>query len=729
LTVRWRGDVRLAAILLAWVWFCAPSAIAADDGYAVIPAGQEEIIADALGRGAELPGSCSFTGGSIDRSVVRATYTCAAGQLVVELHHPTAAPSAATHTARFAISVSSGAAPGGFIDALAQRLRAREADFRWQEIPRRSWLDVVLLSSFIGFPLITAGLAAIIAVRGVRQRRRHPDEAEQSTGVALSMIRGVGLVIIAIGSYRAATAGVPELEVELAVFSAAAAFLLVSFLWLTLTGCFGYGSARRSDWVGLVPFAIALVLREIFTLHSLQEIEIQFAHGPVGRHSVVYPLLQMFFAPFVGDDQAFTMHMNGWLGALAVLALYLFVRQRIGSRRAGFLCAFFLATSPLVTRFSPTDGPYALLLATWFSGLALLSAPALTARALIAGATLLGIAATARMEGLVFLVASLLMLDLQPLLKAVNRERWVAALSLSIVAMLGAVQMYFLLPFHLKNGPLLIVRNIVGEVLSPITYNGPLFTALVGLGALSSLVARHRLGVLAFLAMLIVIAPVANSSHSIVALHRLVPAVALQALLAGIGAHALIACIPATGRRRWLAIVPGILAALHPLILHRGDLTRPYVFTEEYDLVRRRLAPNGVPMSECTLLAFNSNVACDADIHDFTAVVPGMKVLDCRQNDCLAALGRGGCFYYVRSVACYYHEENIPPGCSHGVTDGGDRLACLSPPIAAFEREVHLTPVEVRMIDVATTFAEIGERYPRTAEIGVFRADLRKEGD
>src|SRR5207302_10722597 len=104
---------------------------------------------------------------------------------------------------------------------------------------------------------------------------------------------------------------------------------LAGFLWLALCGSFTFASARRADWVGLVPFAVALGVREGLTVHSLQDFEAQFAQGPIGRHSVVYPLLQMFFAPVVADPQSFTMRMNGVLGSLACLALYLFVRQRV----------------------------------------------------------------------------------------------------------------------------------------------------------------------------------------------------------------------------------------------------------------------------------------------------------------------------------------------------------------------------------------------------------------
>lgn len=142
---------------------------------------------------------------------------------------------------------------------------------------------------------------------------------------------------------------------------------LVSFLWLVLAGFFGYGSARRSDWPAIPPFLLALLVREFLTLHSIAEIEIQFAVGHVTRHSVAYPLIQLYFGAIVTDLHAFVLHMNGIVGSLATLPLYLFVRQRTGSRTAGFLAAFFFAAHPVIARVAPTDLPYSLLLATWFS--------------------------------------------------------------------------------------------------------------------------------------------------------------------------------------------------------------------------------------------------------------------------------------------------------------------------------------------------------------------------
>ena len=729
------GDV-VRAILLAGVLLISARAAASDGanaGEAVVPPGQGDLIAELLGRGMVLPSGCRFTSGKVDGPIVSATFACASGAVDLELRHPSRAPAAIARTAQFAIVLQRGAPPAGFVESLVSRIGSREDAFHWawaptqSALPQRSSVQAVLRVVVIVLP-IAAALAGCMAVSTALQRRRRLRAAVRRRGTfrcnAVAALRVAGLLAVGLIVLRGAVARADPLGINLAI--SLGVLCLAGFLWLVLSGWFGYGSAGRGDWVGLVAFGVALIVREGLTVHSVQEIEIQFARGPVGRHSVVYPLLQLFFAPLVRDAQAFTMHMNGVLGALACLSLYLFVRQRLESRTAGVLAALFLATHPLVARFSPTDGPYSLLLVTWFSGLALLSARALDAGAMFGGFVLLGIAATARIEGFVLLLASGLMLDPRVVIRGVRRYPMVAVCSLLVVAALGAVQMYFLLVPYIRVPPVPGLNNLVDDVVWPVTRYGRLFTVLIVLGALSGIVTRRWLGLSAFVAMLIVVAPVVHSTHS-TAMHRLVPACALQALVAAIGAYTLTVWIPSTSRWRWLAAIPGVAAVGVVAGQHRGDLTRPYVFTEEYELVRRHLAPAGASAPDCTLMAFPPGF--DYDIHDFAQVVPDMQVLDCRQADCRAASSTAGCFYYVRSAACYFHPDGVPPACSvAGTTEQADRFVCMNEPSASFERSVELEPIEVRTIALRDTFADFVQNYPERAEIGLFRVGPKHPG-
>jgi hypothetical protein len=331
---------------------------------------------------------------------------------------------------------------------------------------------------------------------------------------------------------------------------------------------------------------------------------------------------------------------------------------------------------------------------------------------MVGGALLLGIAATTRIEGVVYLLASLLMLDLRVLAAGLRRHPVAGAFSLLGVAGLGALQMYFVLQFNFGNCPQLPTLE---AMLSPLEYGGDLVTALVIVGVLSGFLLRRHLGLRAGIAMLLVTVPVAFSAFPI-ALHRFVPVFALQAMIAGLGAHALTAWLPATRRWRSITALPGILLACFMFLEQRGHLEKPYVFTEEYDLVRRHLAPRGVPVKDCALMAFKPTM--DTDLHDFAQVVPHTRLIECNSTDCTKALIEGGCFYYVRSATCYFHADGQAAACA---PTGNRSRTCLSEPCEAFESSARLELVEVRTLDLWDTFGESHWNYPQWAEIGLFR--------
>jgi len=97
----------------------------------VIPPGQEELLLAMLGRGISLPDRCTLSDGKIERTIIKATYTCPLGDVVIELSHPRHAPETATETERFALIVDSGSPPDSLLDAVAANVRARESAFVW----------------------------------------------------------------------------------------------------------------------------------------------------------------------------------------------------------------------------------------------------------------------------------------------------------------------------------------------------------------------------------------------------------------------------------------------------------------------------------------------------------------------------------------------------------------------------------------------------------------------
>ena len=104
----------------------------------VIQPGAEQLFADMLGTGQQLPGGCTLGEGKIERTSVVATYACGAERVVLELVHPSVAPNRAVRTERLAVGVKSGTPPAGLLDAVADRIRAREAAFQWTAVGDQS---------------------------------------------------------------------------------------------------------------------------------------------------------------------------------------------------------------------------------------------------------------------------------------------------------------------------------------------------------------------------------------------------------------------------------------------------------------------------------------------------------------------------------------------------------------------------------------------------------------
>lgn len=505
-------------------------------------------------------------------------------------------------------------------------------------------------------------------------------------------------------------------------------FPLVVFLWLAATGVFGYGSPRRADWPSLLIFLLAFVIREGIARHANGENEMYFYYGGFRhRHSVVHPLLQMFLQPLARDPYAWMMHVNGTLGALATLPLYLFLRQRTKCGTTAALGAVFFAVHPIVVEMAPTDLPYSLMLLAWFSGLALLTADDVGARQIFGGAALLGIAATCRAEGVLYLVTALLLVDVRALVSALRSHRSATALGTGALLVLLAVHVYFCIPLHIEPGSTLpnldpfTFWDVLRAGLFSYAYNEPLFVALVVVGALAGLRdERLRVGLGACVATLVVVWPFSVSTDPTLFLwrHRLVPVCALQAIAAGVGASWLVRTLAFGSRWHWLGVVPVLGVALLMFLGHLREIHSPNALTDEFWMLRKQLAPGGEVRSGCTLMALGGQN--DTDLTDFAEVLPGMSLVRCEQDDCVRAASRGGCLYYLRSLRCFFRERWTPLPCvERGRTAAGDVFSCMDPRCVRIEQELELSLVEERNVDVHAAFPD--PRFPRTADIGLYR--------
>jgi hypothetical protein len=576
---------------------------------------------------------------------------------------------------------------------------------------------------------IVAALAVMLAGVLLPLRRRW-----RAAGVApadVAQLLGL-LVVVALLPYEsgASVSGLDDwLQANLVILLGV--LPLVGFLWLVLSGFFGYGSVRRGDWVALPVFLLSLAVREGFARHAIQEIEIYFAYGPFpNRHSFVHPLFQWFVQSLAADPYRFVMHVNGVLGAVATLPLFLFVRRRTGSRMAAALVATFYALHPIIVQMTPTDGPYALIMATWFGGLALLTADAIGARQLFGGAVLLGIAATSRAEGSLYLAASLLLVDVRALLAAMARYFGVAVMSAAVVLGMIAVHVYLCFGTHVPAGESLpaigsvTLPNVVRAALYSEEFNDPVFVWLVLVGAMAGLVSRRmRIGLGAALATMVVGWPLSMATWGgFTVLHRLVTMCAMQVIAAGVGAAWLTGWLPSRVRRHWAAALPAMALAFFIFAKHSDAVREPNAVTDEFWLLRNRLAPGGAVITGCTLLSYGRSM--DTDIHDFGQVLPGMRVIRCEQEDCVSAARRGGCLYYLRSLNCFHFEWQTPAEClERGRTPAGDLFACMEPQCARLESTLDLTLVEERTVDLQAVFHGLPERpqWPRTVDIALFK--------
>jgi hypothetical protein len=136
-----------------------------NERYGIEP-GAEQLFAAMLGSGETLPGGCTLADGRIERTAVIATYTCSAGEVVLQLEHPDVATAPAVRTERFAITTKSGTPPDGLVDAVAQRIRSHEGTFQWKTLTaateRRHWV----------LPAVAAAAVAILLVWALRRRAR-----------------------------------------------------------------------------------------------------------------------------------------------------------------------------------------------------------------------------------------------------------------------------------------------------------------------------------------------------------------------------------------------------------------------------------------------------------------------------------------------------------------------------------------------------------------------------
>jgi hypothetical protein len=511
----------------------------------------------------------------------------------------------------------------------------------------------------------------------------------------------------------------------------AVSLFLMVFLWLAATGWFGLGRPARSDWPVLLPFVFALGLRELYASHGLENNELHFIWNEAfDRHSVLYTFYVAFIQSLPGDGFEWVTHANGVVGAIAAIPLYLFCERRTGSQIVALAVSLLYAAHPILIQMAASDAPYSLCFATWFLGLLLLSGPEIGARELVGAGGLLGIAATTRGEGVLYLLASVCVLDVARLWRAAWKHRLAALAGLAVVLALVAVEVKFIYPNHIGSGHFPVDDFSIAAVLQAglwsTDFNDRAVALLVLLGALAGVLdRRYRLGLGAAVAAVVVVWPFCRTTYgSYVMLHRLSPACAMHVIAAGVGAAYLTSGMRDRLARPWIRIAPATLVALSLVLGHRHQIHDPNALVEEFSMLRRNLAPRGVVNRECRLVWVGR--ARDTDLHNFDQVLPGMRGIQCQQSDCLAEVKGDGCFYYMRGLNCFSWDGHLPPACLEtGSTPSGAYFDCILPECRRVERSLKLSKVEERTVDVRTAWDIRKEdaSYPFLAKLGLYRID------
>jgi hypothetical protein len=173
---------------------------AAVPGVPIVPPGREKLLADMLGMGVELP-ECAFAGAQAEEGIIRSHYACPAGEVTIELRHPSRAPNPIVVTERFAIVSSSGTPPPELTKAIEARIRARESGFEWTWIAGDPGSSPPFVTQITHAGVLILVVLVPVAVLGggllySRQRRKERIEPRPWRGVALAATSLAALVLI-----------------------------------------------------------------------------------------------------------------------------------------------------------------------------------------------------------------------------------------------------------------------------------------------------------------------------------------------------------------------------------------------------------------------------------------------------------------------------------------------------------------------------------------------------
>jgi hypothetical protein len=309
----------------------------------------------------------------------------------------------------------------------------------------------------------------------------------------------------------------------------------------------------------------------------------------------------------------------------------------------------------------------------WFSGLAALSAEPLPGWRAAAGILFLGIAATVRIDGPVYALASVPLLGAGALGRIAGRPRAAAAGLAAALALLGIQAAFKFSAWrgefleYAGSGPwpeaaagfLLGALRRIWSAGDYARWTGRIVAAFFYAGIAVGIVrpgGRWTLWALAVMLLLEQFCYGSGGPTTPLLLHRSIPAFAVQCLICGAAAGwlARIASGFQWGRAAAVLLAAVITAAVPAA--NAGFLSREFAFNSEFRLVNAARADAAEGNQKCPLVFVRSNT--DLGFPNPETLLPGWTVFPCDENEitpaeCVREASDQDCAYYLRTGACF----------------------------------------------------------------------------
>jgi hypothetical protein len=440
------------------------------------------------------------------------------------------------------------------------------------------------------------------------------------------------------------------------------------------------------------------------------------------KHSVVYPIIRRLLVMAGTDAVTGLFRFNAVVDTLTIAPLFLLLRSRGAGAAAGFFSCLFFAVHPVLARFAPTDAHYPLLMFFWMSGCALLSRGG--AVRVLSGLALLGLAASMRIEGLIYVAASPLLIGPRRIVEILRKPAPAAASLAGIAAVSALAWLQYRAKYPcwtgeradflaLLTGPGKFAANLI-ETLSfsatdMLQWSGPLQTAMAALGAAASFLSRRlRWGLGATAAYVLVTAVTYRDAYNMApwVLHRAMPGFLLQCMLCGLFTGLLVDSLKGPRLKAAAMILLGSSVAVLTPVSEMEFLRREYEFNTEFRILAELRDPGRAKGADCSLLFVRPSH--DFGLHEPEHVPVSIGRVFCDgTGNCLKKALEGGCVYYFRNAACYRTDLT-------NVKDGVQNPLCRD-----LEDAMMLEPVSEATADLLDSFGY--DNYVGKTVIGLYR--------